>query len=109
MNSIMKWVGLAGAILTVLGFGATVLWYFENDRVRQTQWLRDDVQWNEELHFNLSAILARQEQIQRELATQTLRLDSIEDNQANLRDAIATSNDDLNYRLGFHRGAQEEL
>ena len=74
-----RWLGIAATGISVLSFAGAVLWYFEDDRVRQIKWLDDDVRWNESQISSLAMILERQEAIQRELATQTLRLDATEE------------------------------
>ena len=118
----IKWIGIATAVLSLLGLASTVVWYFEDDRVRQIQWLKDDVQWNESQISSLAAILERQEEIQRELATQTLRLDALdvlinrhwkqrEDRfeelellHTNLLTLLAERFADFSYRMGKHDG-----
>ena len=56
-----------------------MLWYFEDDRQRNIVWLEQDVKWNAEQLTKLDEILQRQDEIRRELATQSLTLERIHD------------------------------
>ena len=73
-----KWVGILSTVgLTVLGFASTVIWYFEDDRVRQIQWRLDDAGEHAAQLASLNKIDTRLGKIQTELATQTQRLDDL--------------------------------
>ena len=89
------------------------------------RWYADDEKWNAKQLARMREILDGQKAIQKELATQTLRLDDIdtlinthwkqreqrfeelENEHKAITSALTTSQDDFQYRLGLHNGAHK--
>ena len=119
-NPLLRLVKLVGAGMLVLAVVSTICgvwWFLQSDKLLNEEWLREDRVWNAEQLERLEAIEmmqgtleARQALIQAQLvdiiAEQQERFEELELEQGQ-RDVlinIATSADDLNYRVGEHWG-----
>ena len=77
-GAILRWIGAGLTVAGALSLVGGVFWFLLDSTARDEQWLELDKSWNEESLGRLQSILHRQSDIQKELATQTLRLAEIE-------------------------------
>lgn len=77
-HPIIKWFGLVLAVGSGLTAVGSVWWYLQDQKLRDEEWLRNDIVWNGNQISKLESIIGRQAEITEELATQTLRLAEIE-------------------------------
>ena len=73
--------GAIGLLAGLIAGANQVLWYFEDDRLRNINWLAQDEKWNAEQLGKLDSILQRQDEIQSEMATQSLLLGEVRETQ----------------------------
>ena len=102
------------AALGVLGAVGGVWWYLQDTKLRDEQWLKEDIEWNAIQIEKLEDIVLRQTVIQTELATQTLRLAAIEGRIKTLAvdhkmvlQSVHQASSGIALSLGRHEGSHE--
>lgn len=124
-HPVWLWAGVIITVFGVLGSVGGLYWYFNDERIRNIEWNEDDVRWNNRQREDHKILITRQQEIKKELATQSVKLDELhtlirdhwkqrEDRFEELEtehkaiiSTISTANDDLNFRLGFHAGRKK--
>ena len=91
-----------------------VWWYLQDTKLRDEQWLKEDIAWNAIQIEKLEDIVLRQTVIQTELATQTLRLAEIEGRIKTLAvdhkmilQSVHQASEGIALSLGRHEGRHE--
>ena len=119
------WVAAIFTILSALIAVGGIWWYFQDTKLRDEQWLLDDIRWNAEQLQKMEDIILRQTSIQGELATQSLQLretielinrhwqqreqrfEELEMEHARLTDRMDHYNETFQFQMGLLIGQRE--
>ena len=115
---LLKWLGAAMLILTVMSAGFGTWWYLQKDELRNQQWYSEDQRWNTQILADLARLSDEQstqrvliDELQRIVGQQFLQLENsmeeLEEDHQGIVTAIYEGLADLNFRIGQHQGEHE--
>ena len=108
-HPIVKWLGIAIAILSAMSAIGTVWWFFQDQKLRDEIWFEADTEWNAEQADKQEQIVRRQFEILDNLTSKDVRLQEIDDRlkeigrvQLSILESLAKTREAIARHQGHH-------